>query len=240
MIKPDCIVAWPRNCDYPLWRQFIRDNRERFNLVIVVFTETHQGEDYRDFVRDAMAKDWVQFVDIQQTPAGADWRNVAVNAALLHSYNAEWVWFTEQDFFIYDVDAFFKVADEVASNGAEWIGVYDGPRLHPCCIMIKRPLLNRLDKNFGALPPKYDHFGYIQTQLEQSPKLGASFNEGWHHMAGLSHNMRLVVEGGYPNYKPEEFDRYIEKCLNVTVPIDPRFTFWVMEYIKRRSGTIID
>src|SRR5690348_16350414 len=99
MIKPDIILAWPRNCDYPLWRQFIRENRPLFNEIIIVFTDTFDQHDYSEFVRRAMFQDHVLFLDNPAIQSGEDWRNVAIHHALLHSYNAQWVWFTEQDFF---------------------------------------------------------------------------------------------------------------------------------------------
>ena len=55
-MKPDVIVSWPRHADYPLWRQFIRENRQRFAKVIVAFTD-HDGHDYSQFVVDAMCQD---------------------------------------------------------------------------------------------------------------------------------------------------------------------------------------
>jgi molybdopterin-guanine dinucleotide biosynthesis protein A len=232
MIKPDVIISWPRNCDYPLWRQFIHDNRQRFNQVIVVFTETHNGEDYRDFVRKAMAKDWVLFADNPPVPPGADWRDVAVRHALLQSYNAEWIWFTEQDFFIDNPDDFFTTVNALAEAGKDWVGVYDQSRLHPCCIFIKRPLLNVIKKDFGAKPPHYDHFGLIQQQIEELSTIN-EIKGGFVHMAGLSHNMRLVTEGGLPNYKPDQFNMYLAKTLLVNVPLDQRYLKWANEYFKR-------
>jgi hypothetical protein len=224
MIKPDVIVAWPRNADYPLWRQFIRDNRERFNLVIVVFTETHQGDDYREFVRGAMAEDWVLFIDNPPIQSGQDWRDVAMKQALLHSYNSEWVWFTEQDFLIEDPHAFFQTLEVLSRRpDISWIATYDGPRLHPCCLFVRREILNQMHKDFSANPPHYDHFGAIQQQLEG---LGEEMKltKGYTHLAGLSHNMTLVYNSQEPNYKPEEFQNYLRECFRVTVPLDPRFT----------------
>lgn len=234
-IKPDIIVCWPRNTDYPLWRQFIHDNRDRFNLVIVVFTETHQGEDYREFVRGAMASDWVLFAD-SPIVHGEDWRNVAVNYALIQSYNAEWIWFTEQDFFIDNPGDFFIVLNKAVESGPEWAAYFDGPRMHPCCLFVKRELLNKTSKNFAANPPHYDHFGKIQKDLEEITKERILLHNGVTHMAGLSHNFRLVADGGLPNYKPEEFNVYICKCLAVSVPQSPIFNRVITEYLNRISN----
>lgn len=231
-MKPDIIISWPRNADYPLWRQMIRDNRDCFNEIIIVFTETNYGEDHRQFIKDAMFQDHVLFVQSPEVQTGEDWRNVAVNAGLLHSLHSEWLWFTEQDFFIEDLEGFFKVFDATSPNADfQWLGVYDGPRLHPCCIFIKRSLLQTLKKDFSAHPPEYDHFGRIQQQLEESGE--NTIESGWQHMAGLSHNMRLVADGELPNYKPDEFNAYLKRCLEVTVAQDPRFIQTAVNYLTK-------
>ena len=232
MIKPDIIVSWPRNCDYPLWRQFIHDNREKFNLVIVVFTETNVGENYREFVKKAMAKDWVLFAENPEIPGGEDWRNVAVNHALIQSYNAEWVWFTEQDFF--PKDGFWENVQAMVDDDLRYIAVKQGDRIHPCSLFLRRDLLSSLRKDFAANPPEYDHFGNIQKQLEQrEERIGVIHPDQWQHLNGLSHNMRLVSDGGLPNYDPKEFDEYVQKCMKVTVPLDARFVNWANSYFQR-------
>lgn len=223
-MKPDIIVTWPRNCDYPLWRQMIRDNRDKFNEVIIVFMETNQGDDYRQFIKDAMFQDHVLFV--QSPPVGAteDWRNVAVNAALMHSLHSEWLWFTEQDFFFPEIDNVWQLLDEVSQTGCRAIGVLDGQRLHPCCLFLKRNLLVQTSKSFGANPPEYDHFGRIQKDLDHLKVNGYILHpDTYIHMAGLSHNMRLITEGQEPNHQVEQFYNYLNDCLKVTVPLHETF-----------------
>lgn len=227
-IIPDIIVSWPRNNDYPLWRKFIKDNRTKFNEVIVVFTETFQGDDYREFVRKAMFKEYVHFVDSPLPNAGEDWRDIAVNQALLHSYNADWIWFTEQDFLITD-DKFWDFVYQEAGNGREVIGTMDGQRLHPCCIFIKREALNKTRKNFGIIPGELDHFGLLQKDIDKLnlDKFlltdGGQF--GYKHYNGLSQNWTLASRGEKPNYKIEEFIDYLEKCLKAEpeITLDERF-----------------
>lgn len=231
MIKPDIIIAWPRNCDYPLWRQFIHDNRERFNVIVVVFTETHSGADYRQFVREAMAKDWILFAE-NPIVHGEDWRNVAVNHALIQSYNAPWVWFTEQDFL--PEPGFWETVENYESQGIKAIGVKQGDRLHPCSLFLHRDVISKLDMNVSANPPHYDHFGFIQKQLEDTnTPIGIVPENYWQHMNGLSHNMRLVEEGGAPNYYPEVFNAYAKKCLEVTVPQHEGFRALLQAYLDR-------
>lgn len=220
----DVIVSWPRNCDYPLWRQFIRDNRTRFNEVIIAFTETHRGNDYRDFVRQAMFPDYVQFLQAPEPNAKIeeDWRNLAINAMLLHSYNAPWIWFTEQDF--YPLDGFWDEVQRLENEGCEVIAVYQEDRMHPCCIFVTREALNKTRKEFGIIKDKADHFCKIQKDLETSGvKIGKIASHTYNHLNGLSSNMCLTGLGDAPNYNPHAYFTWINQCLQVTVPMDSRF-----------------
>lgn len=238
MIKPDIIVTWPRNADYPVWRQMIRNNRHLFNEVIIVFMETNQGDDYREFVRQAMFQDHVLCVESPTLTAGEDWRNVAVNAGLLHSLHSEWIWFTEQDFF--PKEGFFQEVEK-HSEDADVIYVDDGGRMHPCCIFIKRETLAKTKKQFGANPPEYDHFGQLTKDLwtigeTEKPVTAAVVNPGlYNHMAGLSHNLTLVAKGDLPNYKREEFEAYLWNCLRVNVPLPPNLNRLIQEYFYPKN-----
>lgn len=230
MIKPDIIVCWPRNNDYPIWRQFIHDNRARFNEIIIVFTETNYGDDYRDFVRTAMFGNAVQFVDILPIPSGEDWRNISVNAALLHSYNAEWIWFTEQDFF--PKEGFWKAWE---LEGFDVLATFDNTRMHPCNILIKREtLVQKTRRNFGIVPDVSDHFSRIQTELQQSDaKIYAVPEDTYEHLNGLSHNFSLLERGEAPNWKVERFNQYLRDCLKVTVPLSDKWAALVNNYFAK-------
>lgn len=213
LIKPDVIVSWPRNCDYPLWRLFIKENRHLFNEVIIVFTETHQGKDYRDFVKEEMTPSYCLFIDSPIVKGGQDWRDVAMKTALNYSYNAEWIWFTEQDFHITKPELFWRKVEE-SQNISDVIGVDDNGRLHPCCLFLNRNTLNKTKRYFGIEPNIYDHFGRIQKDLEalQSPKTIIP-EDYYYHYNGLSHNMTLVERGEAPNYEPIMFKKYLGECL---------------------------
>lgn len=227
----DVILSWPRNTDFPLFREFLHVNRSLFQKVIIVFTETHQGDDYRDFLRYALAQDDITFVDIQPTPPGRDWRDIAVNKALEYS-TGEWVWFTEQDFTGKPI--LFSEVEKIMFNGyADMVGAYDSKRLHPCCIFIRRELLNLTSRNFGIVPDKLDHFGVLQQELERiNPTQNPLPKEWYTHMNGLTHNMNLIYHGQDPNYKPEEFKDYLTRCLLVSsVPKDERFIRLAKDYL---------
>ena len=51
-MKPDLIESWPQHLDYPLHRKFIKENRDRFAKVIIVFTAMNAQGDYREFVKN--------------------------------------------------------------------------------------------------------------------------------------------------------------------------------------------
>lgn len=229
MINPDVIVCWPNNCDYPLWRDQIRKHRSRFNEIIIVFTETNGAVNYEDFVRQAMFEDHVLFVSSPIVNGNQDWRNVATNAALLQSYNAPYIWFTEQDFLFNET--FWDTIDQLPDP--DFIGVDDNGRWHPCSMLIKRELLNGTSKNFGIVPDKSDHFGIIQKELTwlRDTTAGLKYylfdvnthTEMFKHFNGYSHNWRLITEGQQPNYQPEEFKTSLQNSLDVSVPLDPRW-----------------
>lgn len=224
MKSTDVIVTWPDNCDYPLWRKFIRNNRQLFNEVVIVFTKTNQGTDYRNFVRSVMQSEHIHFIDNYILPPGRDWRDYAVNRALMYSYNAEWIWFTEQDFTITNIDRFFRhVGDTQYILGTKVIGVKQGARLHPCCLFIERKKLEKTRKNFGIDPGRLDHFGLIQEDLEALRSPIYTLENDFMHYNGLSHNYRLIEQGEAPNYEPEKFIDYLKQCVEVDVEKDPRF-----------------
>jgi len=231
MTKPDIIIYWPRNTDYPLWRQMIRDNRDRFNEVIIIFTETYQGSDYRDFVRQSMFQDHVLFVESPLPRNGEDWRNIAVNFGLMHSLHSEWVWFTEQDFF--PKEGFWEWVEQASQSNPDVIGAFDGDRLHPCSIFIKREVLNKVQRQFGIVVDKLDHFGVLQNDLRENGSVMISIPEDlYKHMAGLSHNMRLVTEGQTPNHAKQDFDQYVNMCMEVSVGLHDEFVKLCTKYTQ--------
>lgn len=211
-MKVDLLAAWPRNCDYPLWRQFVHQNRTRFEKVIIVFTETYSGHDYREFVIEAMKNDTVEIVQSLPPTGDNDWRDMAVNLGL-NRVVSEWVWFTEQDF--YPSPQFW---DEVAQAEKSFkvLTIKEGSRLHPACIFVPMDLVLKTRRRFGITVNLHDHFFHFFTDLKL---LTASFfildPERYRHMNGLSHNWSLLESGGKITYKPEEFTRYLLDCLKI-------------------------
>jgi len=171
-----------------------------------------------------MCPDHVHFIDNYILPPGRDWRDYAVNRALMYSYNSEWIWFTEQDFSIPNVGKFFRfINDTYYILGVKVIGVKQGDRLHPCCLFIERKQLEKTRKNFGIDPGRLDHFGLIQEDLEALRSPIYTLENDFMHYNGLSHNYRLIEQGEAPNYEPEKFIDYLKQCVQVDIEKDPRF-----------------
>lgn len=227
-IKIDVIVSWPRHVDYPLWRQQIHDNRDKFNNVIVVFTNMNVVKDYREFIETAMKDDGITFIESDPVNAGEDWRNVAVNCGLRKS-DAKWVWFTEQDFFWKD-----NFWDEVTKHMdvVNVVSVLVEGRMHPCCMFVKRNTLdNCTRKDFSVTPNISDHFGKIQEDLHLQTKVYIA-ERLYTHLGGLSQNMFLMRDPRNPLYFPEEFKKYVGDCLKVTVPMHRDFEILFSNHLR--------
>jgi hypothetical protein len=231
----DVILAWPNSVDFPLFRKFLRDEVWRFNAVYIVFSQTNQGDDYEEFVRDQLRIPGIVLLDSPPINSEEDWRDVAVNAALEIS-EAPWVLFLEQDFVILDKNDFWpKISAEMETSDV--IGEYDEgtDRLHPSFLLIKRSLVDQTSKYFGVVPDEMDHFGQFWQDLKAIPGgwlRGYLPPNGWSHAAGLSHNLMLLARGEKVTYKPAEFEVYLQLCLAADVKLDPRFVKMVQENLK--------
>ena len=206
--RVDVIVSWPRNCDYPLWRRFLRDERSRFGRVLVVFTD-HAGDDISGFVRAHLEADC-----LDSRSVSGDWRDTAVNQALDHS-TSERVWFTEQDFLI--GEGFWEQVD-----GSPAIGWQEhDDRWHPSCLFVNRDLIERTSRYFGTEP--VDHFYRFGKELEALTPIKRLVG-GFEHLQGTSQNHWLIdsnVDEGV--FKRERFRRYLRDCLDAGVPLHPEW-----------------
>lgn len=155
-MTPDVIVCWPRDRDFPRWRDFLARERHRFAKVIVVFTG-HGWDDRRPFVRAALDPG----ITCTDSPERGhrDWRDVAINHALTLS-DAEHVWFTEPDFHITDADAFWAAMARVRQA----VGLRDGDRWHPSSLLVTRRYIDRTLRYFG--PDPGGHFHTFSRQLD--------------------------------------------------------------------------
>lgn len=237
-MTPDVIVCWPRNCDYPAWRQFIRDNRDRFAKVLVVFTE-HEGRDLSPFVRD----NFPEAECFDSPPRGdRDWRDVAVNAALDRS-DAEWVWFTEQDFLILRPKWFWG-AIELAEDplwARPWdaIGLVEpvSERWHPACLFVRRKTINATTRYFGTDP--VDHFYAFGRELGRVFDLDYRWSaltagRDYEHLQGTSQNHWLIDRGEDAGvFRRERFRQYLRDCLAVSVPLEEEWAAGARREISR-------
>lgn len=217
MSNIDLVCAWPIGFDYPLFRQFIRENRYRFHRVVIVWTDNHNGLDLQKNIEQVMAKDDIAFLQAPSRDGDQDWRDVAMKKALSYS-QSQWIFFTEQDFF--PKEGFWDFID-TAMRATDMVYVNDNGRIHPCCFFIKRKVLELTSMNFGAKPEDWgDHFGLIQKELEEMKDafLARSIpNELYYHMNGLTHNLFLTQRKQKVNYKPEEFKAYLKDCKEAKV-----------------------
>ena len=219
----DLIVTWPSNCDYPMWRRFLHYNRRRFENVVVAFMDTHTGTNYIDFVISQMRNDRITFI----TPTAlerSDWRDDALHKALKYC-SSEWVWFTEQDFLITKREEFWHdvyTYQKHIKTGA--VGVYQGDRLHPCCLFIQRSILDSIKPDFGIVAGKLDHFGLVAQALgKRRVRIGKLDEATYFHYNGLSHNWRLVSEGQPPVYEAKRFITYLRRVVNSGIYLHPEF-----------------
>lgn len=229
-MKFDLLICHPIHLVYPLWMQFIHENRDKFHKVIIIFTFMNAGsKDYRKFVSESMSKDNVICVNNDEVRGQDDWRNVAINKALKYS-TSDWVWFTEQDFL--PKDNFWKEIEDLMKR-VDVFGYYEDTRLHPCCIFIKKELLDKTSKNFGVVKDQLDHFGKFQKELEDKDiMIGIIPHYLGEHMNGLSQNLYMLQLGKEPNYEPEKFKEYLKNCLLLD-NLHPDFEILFSEYLRR-------
>lgn len=207
----DVILCWPDNCDYPLYREFLRLHRHYFSKVIIVFTKSNQKPDFKSWVKQRMTYDDITFIDTPLVKGGDDWRDVAVKAGLELS-TADWVWFTEQDVFVTDPKFWVDIITKIKDNDA--ILYSEDGRTHPCMAFVKRSTINRTSKDFSVIPDKGDHFIKFFTSLNLLPiKIAWVKKKYFYHMNGLSHNLALLQRGEPITYKPDEFRDYLTLCL---------------------------
>jgi len=149
---------------------------------------------------------------------------------------ADWVFFTEQDLFITS-DRFWDEVLTAENEGAEVIATLEGAsRVHPCCIFIKRSVLEQTKQFFGVVPGVCDHFGQLQIDLESLNIPIHIIKRNFKHMAGLSQNMRLAYEGQIPNHKLDEFCKYLDNCLQSGEVMPAGFVRMASKVLREYAG----
>lgn len=231
MIKSDLVAVYPTHIVYPLFNKYIHDNREKFHRVILIFMNMQTNQpNYQNFIEDQLKIDKISFVHPIPIVSGKDWRNEAVKKGL-ELATGDWIFFTEQDFT--PQENFWQEVHGLADR-TEAFGYFQEGRLHPCCIFVKREMLDKTSKDFSAYPNKgYDHFGKLQHDLELRTNLGVIHHHLGKHLNGLSQNIFMLQNGETPNYNPPEFKEYCEACLASGFKMPKEMEGLFIEYINR-------
>lgn len=204
--QPDAILTWPTHCDYPLWRCQLSSYRDRVGRVLVTFSEHNVRPDISEFVRKQLVPLDVTFIG--PVAGDGDWRDRAVNAALNLS-DSDWVWFTEQDLLLYDVERFWQTVS-LRAHAYSSIGSRRDDRWDPACLFVRRDVVEQTSRYFG--PEPIDHFykfGNEVSDISWTSLLDIG-HDGFKHLAGLSQNHTLLLQGEYERgiYHPNEFAAY--------------------------------
>lgn len=213
MIKPDVVVVWPKDTDFPLFRYNLRRFREYFDKVLIAVSDNGTLENYTDFFHQELS-DIAQLKTIPVVDGTKDWRNVAINI-MLEKSTASHVLFIEPDFLVRD-ERFFEVLLNV--NEYDFLYYDESGRMHPACLLTSRDLIDKTTKDFSARPPAYDHFGLFTMELMRMSNsadldtIGLHDREDYYHLAGLTQNYHAK-----PYYKPNEFLTYNRLSLNLPV-----------------------
>lgn len=195
MSKIDVISQICVYVDYPLYREFLKKYRDKFNKIILYPSRHHGVVDLEDYLKETIPETWVKPVEIDY--GKEDWRQAETMPCLEYS-GAEWILFLEQDFFCDDWDKLWEDVEK-AMQEADLIGWWNEthfPYVHPCFLLIKRELLDKTNKDFSAHPEINggDHFAMITHDAQE---LGATIVKlqdlGWTepehamHLGGLTY-----------------------------------------------------
>lgn len=202
MKRADLIVTHPRDIYYPYFVQLINRNRDLFDRVIVIMTQTSSDRDYTADVTQYLINSAVILKVPDTTP---DWRNNAIREGLRYTLS-DAVLFWEQDFLV--KPGFFEEL-LAGLDKHDAIGFESGNRYHPACLLVKNELLNKTDKDFSVETDIGDHFYGFTKQLKEYGDCATLDQIGlegqYHHLAGLTQNFRL--DSNF--YMPDEFYTYL-------------------------------
>lgn len=170
-------------------------NRHLFDKLIVVMTQSATKLDFTNFLRSNLEAEIIESYPYN----GADWRHSAIQEALKHSTND--VLFLEQDFLFVDgfLEALIKRFERYPV-----IGFREGERFHPACLLVKRDVLDKTDKDFSVDTDVGDHFVKVSRQLENHDWSSLTDLPAHFHLAGTTQNYRL--ESNW--YHPQNFFEY--------------------------------
>lgn len=214
----DAILCWPRTCDYPTFRAWLPQNRDRFGEVYAVLTELEGPTDYSGWLREHTPG--VTFLDSPPTD-GRDWRDVAVNAALDAS-DARRVCFLEQD-----VTVHWWPPDWLPLVGWD---AEDGRPFHPSALWADRRLIDRTARYFG--PEPVDHFCAFGRDLAAIQRPFYLHRSDVSHMQATTESQMLIGLGQRPKFHPERFAAWLTDCLAADVPLHPEWEARARDFLR--------
>lgn len=223
-MKPDIVMQYCVYNDYPVFRANLAKYRDKVNKVILYPSRHHGFRDFEEFSKEQIKETWVTPVPIDY--ANEDWRQAETIPALEH-VESEWIWFREQDFFVDDWDKFYDDMDRLMETNDifGWMQNDNVPYVHPCCLFIKRELLDRTSKDFSAHPEitESDHFGMITKDVAGlGARLTSLQDEGYENWVNAFHMQGLTYP--YQNWSQD-------RIFGVTNPE----SFFVYNYYSRKQ-----
>jgi molybdopterin-guanine dinucleotide biosynthesis protein A len=240
-VKPDVLIVWPSQFDYPLARWQVGEYRKLFGKVII--STYKKGEiDFRPFLKQTM--NWATHVDNGED--GPDWRERCTMAALRQS-ESEWVLFLEQDFMWKDEHYLETVFQQTTTHDV--IGIKDGNRLHPCFLLVRKTALEKTSLDFAYQGENKDHFQKVtaelmaQNEVADLREMGLMDGVDWYHFSSMTWNLGRITSGDVKEFhEPAEFLVYNELSRTKKVTQDARwmaFTYYA-ETLLSRFGWFIN
>lgn len=235
-MKIDALLSHSIYCVYPPWMvNMLKRNRERFNRIVIYKSDHLREKSYETYLKENIQETWVETKIDWFTDPPPDWRQEEATAMLPY-IESDWIYFTEQDFFVKDYNIFYDKVQEEMAKGADVIGWWSDtgvfPYFHPSSFFIKRETLEKTQKDFRAHPeiPGSDHFATISRDLE---KLGVKMVtykdmglvewEDYFHLGGLTQNyIDTIVNPILDFHRPEIFHvyNYWSRQARISMPKD--------------------
>lgn len=228
-MKSDVIVVHPRDMFYPLWIAQLNRDRHLFGKIIIMMSQSASDRDYTNEIKLFLKGD---VIVKSYHDDGKDWRNAAVNEALIHA-QSDSILFLEQDFLA--VTGFFETLIEY---GKEYgmVGFREGEgRFHPACLLVQSSLIAETRKDFSVEPDISDHFAKFTKDMEgitTALDIQKVTMPLWHHLAGLTQNHRLTENF----YNSEQFLTYLKRSLAFPQPPEWAVFTQVKIYEVMQSG----
>mgnify|MGYP001589906492 FL=1 len=229
----DVIVCHVCDLLYPQWMYRMNKDRDLFGKIIVMMTQKSDDRDYTDYLKSHIKAQVIS----EYRHDSPDWRDSAIKEALFET-RGDRVLFLEQDFIV--EDGFFKKLFELDYDlGSDYkyvtIGLMDGNRFHPACLLVKQTAIARTRRDFSVDTDVGDHFYKFSQDLEKIgnwvslKNLNLPKNE---HISGLTQNFRLTKNF----HHPKRFYDYLMESLEYDQPDDWRlFTISKAKEVKNAA-----